>query len=125
MIASVVHTADEANHEFLSNWLKRATRPPQLAALAIRSTAGLVQPIPYFVVEFLGLVIGFPPSGLAIATVECEGIYRPDGADQDGQNKKTAPHQNDLSSLTRLAPTFLHTINCSQQVAAPSSLIAM
>src|SRR5882724_8348604 len=26
MIASVVHTADEANHEFLSNWLKRATR---------------------------------------------------------------------------------------------------
>src|SRR5438445_3179416 len=25
MIASVVHTADEANHEFLSNWLKRAT----------------------------------------------------------------------------------------------------
>src|SRR5882724_10252253 len=25
MIASVVHTADQANHEFLSNWLKRAT----------------------------------------------------------------------------------------------------
>src|SRR6266478_6527977 len=26
MIASVVHTADEANHQILSIWLKRATR---------------------------------------------------------------------------------------------------